>query len=171
MVETIKEKDKEYGLCRNVAGYAWAWKSKGTKLPLHITQKDVNNIVSNGIYDIEIDGYKYIWNTKTKDWINSQNSVNEIGSIHTIQGFDLNYVGIIIGNELKYDNKDHKFIVDRTNYYDTKGKSATDDKELLQYILNIYCTMCTRGMLGTYLYICDDGLRAYLKKYIDVKEN
>ncbi len=171
MVETIKEKDKEYGLCRNVAGYAWAWKSKGTKLPLHITQKDINNIVSNGIYDIEIDGYKYIWNTKTKDWINSQNSVNEIGSIHTIQGFDLNYVGIIIGNELKYDNKDHKFIVDRTNYYDTKGKSATDDKELLQYILNIYCTMCTRGMLGTYLYICDDGLRAYLKKYIDVKEN
>lgn len=171
MVETIKEKDKEYGLCRNVAGYAWAWKSKGTKLPLHITQKDINNIVSNGIYDIEIDGYKYIWNTKTKDWINSQNSVNEIGSIHTIQGFDLNYVGIIIGNELKYDNKDHKFIVDRTNYYDTKGKSATDDKELLQYILNIYCTMCTRGMLGTYLYVCDDGLRAYLGQYIDVKES
>lgn len=171
MVETIKEKDKEYGLCRNVAGYAWAWKSKGTKLPLHITQKDINNIVSNGIYDIEIDGYKYIWNTKTKDWINSQNSVNEIGSIHTIQGFDLNYVGIIIGNELKYDNKDHKFIVDRTNYYDTKGKSATDDKELLQYILNIYCTMCTRGMLGTYLYVCDDGLRAYLEQYIDVKES
>lgn len=171
MVETIKEKDKEYGLCRNVAGYAWAWKSKGTKLPLHITQKDINNIVSNGIYDIEIDGYKYIWNTKTKDWINSQNSVNEIGSIHTIQGFDLNYVGIIIGNELKYDNKDHKFIVDRTNYYDTKGKSATDDKELLQYILNIYCTMCTRGMLGTYLYVCDDGLRTYLEQYIDVKES
>lgn len=169
MIESIKEKDKEYGLCRNIAGYAWAWKSKGTKLPLHISQNDINNIINKGIYDIEIDGYKYIWNTKTTDWINSPNSVNEIGSIHTIQGYDLNYAGIIIGNELKYDSKEHKFIVDRKYYYDTKGKSAADDKELLKYILNIYCTMCTRGMLGTYLYVCDDELKAYLKQYIDVE--
>lgn len=169
MVEVIKKKDKEYGLCRNIAGFAWPWRSKNTKLPLHITQKDANNIINKGVYDIEIDGYKYIWNTKTTDWVNSPNSVNEIGSIHTIQGYDLNYAGIIIGNELKYDIKEHKFIVDRNCYYDKKGKAATDDKELLKYILNIYCTMCTRGMLGTYLYVCDEGLRVYLKQYIDAK--
>lgn len=43
---------------------------------------------------------------------------------------------------------------------------ATTDDELLKYILNIYCTMMSRGMLGTYIYVCDDGLRNYLKKYI-----
>lgn len=158
MIELIKDKDKKYGLCRNVAGYAWAWKSKNKK------ESD------NEIFDIEINTYKYIWNKHSKGWINSPNSVNEIGSIHTTQGFDLNYTGLIIGNELKYDLEQNKFIVDRKNYYDVKGKADTTDEELLNYLLNIYRTMMTRGMLGTYIYICDDGLRTYLQKYIDIKK-
>lgn len=166
MVENIRRKDREYGLCRNIAGYAWPWKSKGKKLPMHLTAKDIDAIANNEVYDLDIEGYKYIWNTKPTDWINSPNSVNEIGSIHTTQGFDLNYTGLIIGNELKYDNENKKFIVDKKNYYDSKGKADTSDEELLKYLLNIYCTMLTRGMLGTYLYICDKGLREYLKKYI-----
>ncbi len=163
MVENIKSKDSEYGLCRNIAGYAWKWNSKGKHLPLDSTiSKD-----SNGLYDIEIGDYKYIWNSQAYDWINSKNAVNEIGSIHTTQGFDLNYTGLIIGNELKYDIKNNKFKVDRSNYYDAKGKADTTDEELLNYLLNIYRTMMTRGMLGTYIYVCDEGLREYLKKYIE----
>ena len=162
MIEIIKEKDKEYGLCRNIAGYAWPWNSKGKKEPLHSNK----NTLENGLYDLEIDGYKYIWNSQTHDWINSSNSINEIGSIHTTQGFDLNYTGLIIGNELKYDNKNNCFTVDKKSYYDTKGKANATDEELLKYLLNIYCTMMTRGMLGTYIYVCDENLRKYLKKYI-----
>ncbi len=162
MIEIIKEKDKEYGLCRNIAGYAWPWNSKGKKEPLHSNK----NTLENGLYDLEIDGYKYIWNSQAHDWINSSNSINEIGSIHTTQGFDLNYTGLIIGNELKYDNKNNCFTVDKKNYYDTKGKANATDEELLKYLLNIYCTMMTRGMLGTYIYVCDENLRKYLKKYI-----
>lgn len=166
MVEDIRLKDKEYGLCRSVAGYAWPWISKGKRLPLHWNKKEIINNVNNGIYDIEIDGYKYIWNSQATDWINSPNSANEIGSIHTTQGFDLNYTGLIIGNELKYDLKNKKFVVDRKSYYDAKGKADTTDDELLEYILNIYRTMMLRGMLGTYIYVCDPGLKEYLKKYI-----
>lgn len=162
-VENIKSKDSEYGLCRNIAGYAWKWNSKGKHLPLDSTiSKD-----SNGLYDIEIGDYKYIWNSQAYDWINSKNAVNEIGSIHTTQGFDLNYTGLIIGNELKYDIKNNIFKVDRSNYYDAKGKADTTEEELLNYLLNIYRTMMTRGMLGTYIYVCDEGLREYLKKYIE----
>ncbi|MFA5604003.1 MAG: DNA/RNA helicase domain-containing protein [Bacilli bacterium] len=167
MVENIKEKDKEYGLCRNVAGYAWQWKSKGQKLPMHLTKKDIDKMIFNNLYDIEIDGYRYIWNTKPTDWINSSNSVNEIGSIHTTQGYDLNYTGLIIGNDLRYDLNNEKFYIDRSSYKDVKGKSDTTDEDLLSYLLNIYSTMCLRGMLGTYLYVCDDGLREYFKKYIN----
>ena len=167
MVEFIKKKDSEVGLCRNIAGYSWPWKSKGKKLPMHISKSDLNSIVTNGIYDIEINGYKYVWNTQASDWINSPNSVNEIGSIHTTQGFDLNYTGLIIGNELKYDKKREKIVVDRSKYFDSKGKAATNDEQLLEYIFNIYRTMCTRGILGTYLYICDDNLREYFKKYVE----
>lgn len=162
MVERIKKKDNEIGLCRNIAGYAWRWNSKGKTLPLHST----SNNARSGIYDLEIDGYKYIWNSQATDWINSSNSVNEIGSIHTTQGFDLNYTGLIIGNELKYDLENNKFVVDRNKYFDSKGKADTNDEELLKYVLNIYQTMMLRGMLGTYIYVCDSGLRQYLKRYV-----
>ena len=165
MVEEIKTKDKEFGLCRNIAGYAWPWNSKGKGIAFD--QVKTNQVINSGIYDLEIDGYKYIWNSKATDWINSPNSVNEIGSIHTTQGFDLNYTGLIIGNELKYDLENNKFVVDRSNYYDAKGKADTTDEELLDYLLNIYRTMMSRGMLGTYIYVCDAGLKTYLKGYIN----
>ena len=164
MVEEIKAKDKEFGLCRNIAGYAWKWNSKGKGIAFD--QVNTMKVINSGIFDLEIDGHKYIWNSKATDWINSPNSVNEIGSIHTTQGFDLNYTGLIIGNELKYDLDNNKFIVDRNNYFDAKGKADTTDEELLQYLINIYQTMMLRGMLGTYIYVCDDGLRKYLKNYI-----
>ena len=163
MINDIKNKDSEYGLCRNIAGYAWKWNSKGKGIAFD--QVNTAKVIKSGIFDLEIDGHKYIWNSKATDWINSPNSVNEIGSIHTTQGFDLNYTGLIIGNELKYEN--NKFIVDRRNYYDAKGKADTTDEELLKYILNIYQTMMFRGMLGTYIYVCDSGLKEYLKKYIN----
>ena len=60
MIETIKEKDKEYGLCRNIAGYSWPWNSKGRRNQMKSHSKDVKRNVDNGIYDLEIDGYKYI---------------------------------------------------------------------------------------------------------------
>ena len=98
MVNAIKEKETECGLCRNIAGYAWKWNSKGKKNPMQYPSTEVKKSVDNGIYDIEIEGNKYIWNSQPTDWINSPNSINEIGSIHTTQGFDLNYTGLIIGN-------------------------------------------------------------------------
>ena len=166
MVEEIKSKDKEFGLCRNIAGYAWPWNSKIKGVPLHKDRVDYHKILDRDIFDIEIDEHKYIWNSQATDWINSPNSVNEIGSIHTTQGFDLNYTGLIIGNELRYDLENNRFIVDRSNYFDVKGKADTTDEELLDYLLNIYRTMMSRGMLGTYIYVCDNNLKKYLKKYI-----
>lgn len=156
MVKAIKEKNKKHQLCRNVAGFAWPWNTKSKN----------KTVKENKKYDIEINEYKYIWNSSTKDWINSPNAINEIGSIHTTQGYDLNYTGLIIGNELKYDNNKKRFIVDRNNYYDIKGKNGTTDEQLLEYILNIYCTMMKREMLGTYIYVCNDELKKYLSKYI-----
>lgn len=79
----------------------------------------------------------------------------------------MNYTGLIIGNELKYDDVNNKIYIDRNNYYDQKGKSNTTDEQLLEYILHIYATMCTRGMRGTYLYVCDPKLKEYLSRYIN----
>ena len=156
MVESIKKKDAEIGLCRNAAGYAWKWLSK----------KDKN------AYDIEIQGHKYRWNSTYENWIAKENSVNEIGCIHTLQGYDLNYVGLIIGEDIKYDENTCKIYADKNNYYDQQGKSGVADnpEALKEYLLNIYLTLMTRGIKGTYIYVCDDALRKYFEKYIDVIE-
>ena len=148
MVSGIKKKDEQYKLCRVVAGYAWEWKTKD----------------NSDTFDIEIDGLKLVWNSTNSDWVNSSNALNEVGCIHTIQGYDLNYTGVIIGPELSYDPVDKKMVVNKDKYMDINGKRSIDDpKELERYIINIYKTLLTRGIVGTYVYVVDPALREYFK--------
>lgn len=151
MEQQVKIKELDHKLCRMVAGYAWAWKSK----------KDKN------AYDIEIQGHWYRWNSTNQDWVNSNKALDEIGCIHTIQGYDLNYVGVIVGPEIGYQNGEIEIYEEK--YYDKYGKQTINSIEILRaYILNIYKTLLTRGIKGTYVYICDDALRSYFKQFIPV---
>lgn len=76
MLNQIKEKDKQFGLCRNVAGYSWKWETKG---------KMYSECIHKKLFDIKIKDISLIWNTTDKDWVNSKNALDEIGCIHTIQ--------------------------------------------------------------------------------------
>ena len=159
MVNEIKNKDKKHKLARVVAGYAWPWHTKpGSK--------------SNLEHDIEINGLKLVWNSTAQDWVNSPNAINEVGCIHTVQGYDLNYIGVIIGPEFSYDNENKKFKVDKEKYFDINGRNGiTDPNELERYIINIYKTLLTRGIKGTYVYVVDNNLRDYFKKVIDINDS
>jgi len=151
MVETIKLRDQEQGLSRLIAGYSWKW----------ISQED------KSLYDIDIEGYKLQWNHVTKDWINSSGAIDQVGCIHTTQGYDLNYSGVIFGNEIGYDKQKDEIIIRKENYFDRYGKQKVDDpKELKDFILNIYSTILQRAIKGTYVYVCDNDLRDYLSQYI-----
>jgi len=153
----IEKKDREFGLSRMLAGYAWAWKTRTDK----------------SAFDIEIDGTQLRWNSTQRDWIASPTSLEEVGSIHTVQGYDLNFAGVIIGPDLRYDAVRGKLFIDRDSYFDKKGKennsvsgkTYTDD-DLLRFIANVYAVLLTRGIRGTYVYICDPGLREYLRAFM-----
>lgn len=159
-VELIRAKDKEYGLGRIVAGYAWEWVSRKNK----------------SAYDIDLgDGVRMRWNSNDKDWIASPKSRDEVGSIHTIQGYDLNYAGVIIGGDLRYDLVEERLYVERANYFDRAGKAnvamageVTTDAMLRKFIWNIYSVLLTRGIRGTFIHVVDPGLREYLGRYFDV---
>ena len=160
MFNAIRLQEKKYSLCRMIAGFAWDWSTKG---------KSLDTISSRNLYDIDIKGYHYVWNTADKDWINSRNSINEIGCIHTTQGFDLNYAGIIIGPELDYNPETKTMIVFKERYKDVMGKvNIRNEKDLKEYILNIYKTLLARGIRGTYIYACNENLRTYLSELIPV---
>jgi hypothetical protein len=149
----LSRKEQQYKLCRLVSGYAWPWNTKD------------NN--KKGVYDIEIDGLKFCWNRTDLDWINSATSFEEVGCIHTTQGYDLNFVGVIFGREITYNPSLHRIEVIADNYFDKNGKKGIDNPEDLKaYVINIYKTLLFRGIRGAYIYACDENLRKYLRNAI-----
>lgn len=161
MRREILTRNEEHGLARLLAGYAWKWRSR----------KD------RSAFDIEIGDVHLRWNSTDRDWINQPTSVNEVGSIHTVQGYDLNYAGVIIGPDLRFDPASGRLFVDRASYHDTKGKENNkqlglvySDDDLLAFIRNIYGVLLTRGILGTYIYVCDPALREYLRSHMPASE-
>lgn len=150
MVLDIKSQEKKHSVSRMISGYAWEWVSKNNP----------------DLHDIEIQGMKLKWNSVNQNWVYSKNAINEVGCIHTVQGYDLNYAGLIIGPELSYDTKQKEFIIRKEYYKDINGRKGVDDPdELKAYILNIYQTLMLRGMLGTYVYIVDPELKRH---FLDV---
>lgn len=157
MRNEIFNKDKEFGLARVVAGYAWDWVSRDNP----------------DQPDIEIEGLKLFWNRADKDWINSKTSLEEVGSIHVIQGYDLNYAGVVIGRELRFNPETRSLEFDMNNYFDVRGRrrniaaqeESFGDDHFLWLAQNIYRVLLTRGIRGTFVYVCDHALREELRKY------
>lgn len=146
----ILARNAEHDLARLLAGYAWKWKSRSDK----------------SAFDIELGSSKLQWNRRLVDWVNSRTSLDEVGSIHTIQGYDLNYAGVIIGADLTYDSVAGHTVFNRSRYFDARGKANNnmlgikfDDEALLEYVRNIYSVLLTRGIRGTYVYVEDEALR------------
>lgn len=151
MNQAIHSRDSEVGLSRLVAGYSWKW----------VSNKDTS------LFDIDIEGTKLRWNSTNQDWVNSNNAVDEVGCIHTTQGYDLNYTGVIFGHEITYNKAKDSVEIIEENYHDRNGKqSIKDPQELKDFIINIYKTIMLRGIKGTYVYACDPDLRDYLSQFI-----
>lgn len=151
MHEALTRREEEYGLSRMVAGYAWPWISKGDKS-------------DSAPYDFELDGVSMRWNRTVESWVHSPTAFQEVGSIHTIQGYDLNYAGVIIGSDVELDESG-KYRVNKNNYHDKRGKAnnkvaneKTTPEPLRRYVANIYKVLLTRGIRGTYIYAEPSGL-------------
>ncbi len=145
-------KEKEYGLSRMVAGYAWPW----------ISKKNAE------LKDIDIQGIRRKWNHCTEGWVHTDEAIDEVGCIHSIQGYDLNYAFVILGEDIYFDDVNNQIKVNSDKYFDQNGKRTASEQELLEYIRNIYYVLLTRGIKGTYLYVCDDKLRKYLMNYVEI---
>lgn len=157
--ELILEKNKINNKSRMVAGYCWNWIKEGKN--------------SSDIHDIQIGDFEMSWNLgSSSTWAIDPESVNEIGCIHTCQGLEFDYVGVIIGEDLRYDDG---IITDFTKRARTdqslkglKGLYKKNKEEALKIadriIKNTYRTLLTRGQKGCYIYCVDKDLQEYLKK-------
>ena len=158
MREELRKKNQN-NKARMVAGYCFDWNVKNNRGP----------------YDIILDGglFKAKWNL-VKDgssWAIKKDSFDEVGCIHTAQGLEFEYVGVIIGNDLIY--REGKVMTDRTaiSKDDKSSKIRTcKDEELADTLIrNTYKVLLTRGQKGCYIYCTDKNLREYLKEKIGYK--
>ena len=157
MRDLIKEKNANSKIpSRILSGDVFEWKSK----------KDKNAI------DIVIGDFQAQWN-RTKSFATDSRSIDEVGCIHTSQGMEFEYAGIIIGDDLIYREGEIK--TDFTKHPAGAGEFKrpyrkkilpSDDKLIEQLIRNTYKVLLTRGQKGCYIYVMDPELKTYLKKSI-----
>lgn len=160
--KAVAQKDEREGLSRVVAGYCWDWDGDH--------QADADHA------DVIIGDYERPWNLGDRDaWAIEEGSIEEVGCIHTCQGLEFEYVGVIIGPDLRLEEGD--IVTDFREHpgQDTcirglKTMAKEDPKQAEdiadELIKNIYRTLLTRGMQGCYIYCCDDALQQYLKDRI-----
>lgn len=157
--DLIFEKNKEANRARLLAGYCWNWISSG--------KNDSN------VHDIQIGNFEMSWNLgNTSTFAIDPESVNEIGCIHTSQGLEFDYVGVIIGDDMRYENghivtdfskraKTDQSIKGLKKFYKESPEEAC--KVADEIIKNTYRTLMTRGMKGCYVYCTDQRLAEYIK--------
>ncbi len=153
MHDAIRARDAEHGLARLVAGYAWPWVSKG----------NADIMTSSSMADFSVGTAptptgshrpvrwrKSVRSTRSRDTTSTTPASSSVETLSGIREAD-------------------RLLVNRKNYFDKKGKENNptlgrkySDEDLLRYICNVYAVLLTRGIRGTYVYVCDEALRLRL---------
>ena len=152
----VKEMQNEGRRARLLAGYAWNW----------------SNMDKDGrlIDDVSMEEHDFHmpWNSRSisTTWAVHPEGINQVGCVHTTQGLEFDYVGVLIGNDLTYDSQTGELGADYIEYKDRTGKKGlkNNPQELTKLIKNIYKVLMTRGMKGCYVFCRDAELRAYLQE-------
>lgn len=161
--ELIRHKNRARNKARVVAGYCWKWISKKRSF----------------LKDIVIGSYEATWNLDTdgQAWIIKPDSVSEVGCIHTCQGLEVDYIGVIVGPDLVVRNEQVVTLPANRASSDksihgwkalVKRDSLAANARLDTIIKNTYRTLMTRGQKGCYVYFVDDETRQFFASRLTV---
>ena len=162
MHNKIKEQNKQFGLSRVVSTFDYLHKKDGGTY--YVSE-------SNG-------EYKMPWNTTSTKytWAEKVETVDEAGSIYTIQGFDLNYVGVVLGPSVQYDAAKDEIVIDTSKYMDKGAYTGSEGIQNIaeakeKIVLNSINILMKRGIHGLYIYASDKELREKLLEYQKIGES
>ena len=164
-VEGIKNNPNKGNFSRIVAGFCWPWSQK----------LDANGEL---VKDVVIGEFAMPWETHDKvtppkgyakwyEWAYKPEGIKQVGCIYTAQGFEFDYIGVIIGNDLKYNPTTDRLEGDITATADPMLRRYKDNFD--KYVKNIYRVLMSRGMKGCYIYCTDSGTQEYFKKKFNTR--
>lgn len=194
LINDIITKNEQFGLSKVAAGYGWQWikpkydacnkaynqyiKQSGKKdTRAEKVQYYLDHLaVEDGL--ISFDGNHYVRNLDF-NWI-LKGDPREIGCIHTSQGYDLNYVGVLFSPEIDYD-PERGIIIYPKKIKDTSSignafrgltpeEKIEKEQQLKEYIINAYKVMMTRGIRGCYVYAHNPGMKKYLSQFFTKRD-
>ena len=164
LYKEILKKNKGKETARLTAGFCWPWSK----------ELDENGCLKK---EVRIGSFAMPWETRDEirpipkgyvkwyEWAYKPEGIKQVGCIYTAQGFEFDYVGVIIGPDLYYDENSHKVETKKTATCDTKLRQSGESFD--EYVRNIYRVLMSRGMKGCYVYCCDEPLRDYLKAQLN----
>ena len=165
IMDLLLEKEKEKpNSARMVAGFCWPWSSK----------TDVNGEL---VKDVKIGDFAMPWETHDKitsipkgyvkwfEWAYRPEGIRQVGCIYTAQGFEFDYVGVIIGNDLCVDRSGERLSADIDATKDPMLRRSPENFE--KHVKNIYRTLLTRGMKGCYVYFTDKETEGYFRERME----
>jgi DUF2075 family protein len=165
LYQSIKQKNAQGYNARMLAGYAWPWssESEGNR------NSEIDDVV------IEEFGFQMPWNSRKNNflWAIEDAGMEQIGCVHTSQGLEFDYVGVIIGYDLKFNGDSYQLIADYHEYKDKPGKKGLKNNpdQLTALVKQIYRILISRGMKGCYLFCRDKQLQAYVKQRLEITNN
>ncbi|MDX5628938.1 MULTISPECIES: DUF2075 domain-containing protein [unclassified Brenneria] len=153
MYDAVKEKNAASGLSRMLSTYDYPYRLDGQ-----------DYFIAEGRFRLRWDRSKP---SERLPWAEREDTIDEVGSVYTVQGFDLNYVGLILGPSVAWDAQRKEIVLDPARYEDSaafQGKARIDNSEAVKerIMLNAINVLMTRAIHGLYLYAHDEKLRTVL---------
>ena len=160
LYSAIREKDSEPGkTARLTAGFCWKWSKK---------------LDSDGelVKDVKIGDFAMPWEThgdikppkgyvQWYEWAYKPEGIKQVGCIYTAQGFEFDYIGVIVGPDLRYDKEKNCLVANPQGTQDPVLKRSKEKFD--EYVKNIYRVLMSRGMKGCYVYFVDKEVEAFFK--------
>ncbi len=151
MVNEIKKRNEEKkNSARITAGFCWPWSSP----------KPDGTLVK----DVTIGDFSMPWENREEfwKWATDDTGMEQVGTVYTAQGFEFDYIGIIFGNDLAYDEENQQWVAKPENSYD---KMVTrNNVDLVKHLQHVYRVLFSRAHKGVYVYFMDESTESYFRK-------
>jgi hypothetical protein len=168
--EMLKQRRQEGYTARMVAGFCWPWSD-----PLPDGQ-----LVDNIVIETKEFSYSRPWNAKDSAgrlapgipksslWATAAGGINQVGCIYTAQGFEFDYVGVIVGNDLVYRQQQSGWVVQGNVSSDSAiNNSRLRPQEQIEFLRNTYKVLMTRGIQGCYVYFQDEETSRFFQSRME----
>lgn len=155
----IRQKQDSGATARLAAGFCWPWSDPATDGSL--------------VHDVTIGEWSMPWNAKpdagrlakgipkSNFWASEPAGVYQVGCVYTAQGFEFDYVGVIFGQDLRYDGDAGTWVGDRKKSHDTTVKRSGE--QFTELVKNTYRVLMTRGIKGCFVYFEDEDTRRFFQ--------